>query len=139
MLYIAVTVLSIVGTLFGLAFLRFRAGAPPVKEGDAPSLLRGYAGWLGDGARALFDSGAPAKMLALYKTWVLRRYAGWRQWIFVALATSFGFCAASGFLFAVFRPSGDVRDPPALSRDGRRALRRQPGRPPSPEGRGLQA
>jgi hypothetical protein len=80
MLFIAVTVLSVLGTLFGLAFLRFRAG----------------------GARALFDSGTPAKAPALYKTWVVRRYAGWRQWIFVALVASFGFCAATGFFFAIF-------------------------------------
>lgn len=106
MLFVAVTVLSVMGTLVGLAFLRFRAGTSPAEEGEAPSLFRGYAGWLVDGARALFDSGAPAKALALYRTWVLRRYAGWKQWVFVALATSSGFCAASGFFFAVFIPRG---------------------------------
>jgi hypothetical protein len=106
MLFIAVTLLSVLGTLFGLTFLRFRAGAAPGEERDAPSFLRDSAGRFGDGVRAIFDSGTPAKALTLYKTWVLRRYPGWRQWIFVALVTSFGFCAASGFFFAIFVPRG---------------------------------
>jgi hypothetical protein len=106
MLFIAVTVLSGLGTLFGITFLRFRAGAARGEERDAPSLLRDYAGWLGGGTRALISSGTPAKGLALYKTRVIHRYPGWRQWVFVALATSFGFCAATGFFFAVFVPRG---------------------------------
>lgn len=106
MLFIAITVLSVLGILFGLTFLRFRAIPAAGEERNAPSRLRNYAGWLGDGARALFDSGIPAKALALYKTWTVRCYPGWRQWVFVALATSFGICAASGFFFAVFVPRG---------------------------------
>lgn len=106
MLFAALTVLSVLGMFFGLAFLRFRAGASPGEGQRAPSLFRDYPGWLGDGARTLFDPGIPAKALALYKAWVVPRYPGWRQWIFVTLATSFGFCAASGFFFVIFLPRG---------------------------------
>lgn len=106
MLYVIVTILFLIGTLFALTFLRFRAGAPSVEEGDRLSLLREYSGWLGDGVRALFEPGTRAKATGLYKSWVLRRYPGWRQWIFVALAASFALCAASGFFFAVFVPRG---------------------------------
>ncbi len=106
MLYVAVTILFLLGTLFGLTFLRFRAGAASEGEGDRLSLLREYSGWLGDGARAFFGSGTPAKVTALYKSWVLLRYPGWRQWVFVALAASFLACAATGFFFAVFVPRG---------------------------------
>jgi hypothetical protein len=106
MLYVSVTVLSLLGTLFGLTFLRFRAGAPSRAESDRLSLLREYSGWLGEGVRALFDPGTRAKATGLYKSWVLRRYPGWRQWVFVALAASFALCAASGIFFAVFVPRG---------------------------------
>jgi hypothetical protein len=106
MLYIAVSVLSLLGILFGLTFLRFRAGAASRQGRDLPSLFREYSGWLGDGVRDLFNRGTPAKALTLYEAWVVRRYPGWRQWVFFALATSFGFCAVSGFFFAVFVPRG---------------------------------
>jgi hypothetical protein len=106
MLFTALTVLSLLGIFFGLTFLRFRAGASPGEEHGASSRFRDYPGWLGDSARVLFNPGTPAKALALYKTWVVLRYPGWRQWIFVALATSFGFCAVSGFFFVIFVPRG---------------------------------
>ncbi len=106
MLFIAVTILSLLGVLFGRTFLRFRAGDAARRSSDLPSLLREYSGWLGDGVRSLLKAGTPAKALALYNDWVVRRYPGWRQWIFAAFAASFGFCAASGFFFAAFVPRG---------------------------------
>ncbi len=106
MLFIIVTVLALPGTLLGLTFLRFRAGTASAGKEVTASLLRDYAGWLGDGGRTLIDSGTPAKAVALYRTWVGCRYPGWRQWIFVALAASFALCAGIGLFFAVFVPRG---------------------------------
>jgi hypothetical protein len=106
MLFIAVTILSLLGVLFGRTFLRFRAGAVSPRSRELPSLLREYSGWLGDGVRALFEHATPARALALYKAWVVPRYPGWRQWAFIAFAASFAFCAATGIFFAIFVPRG---------------------------------
>jgi hypothetical protein len=56
--------------------------------------------------RSFFKPDFLSKLQAFYRTWVGKNYPGWRQWIFVALVISFGYCAASGFFFAIFVPRG---------------------------------
>ena len=102
MLFLVVSVLALIGVLFWRTFLRFLEAGHSRSLRDIPALVPEYAGWLGDRIRGLPRSATPAKARALYETWVLDRYPGWKQGIFAAFAVSFGFCAASGLVFAAF-------------------------------------
>lgn len=106
MFFIAVTVIALLGTLFGRTFLRFKAAAGTTAPGDTVGRLREYSGWLGDGIRALFEPGTAMKARSLYRGWVGARYPGWRQWVFAAMAASFALSAGTGLFFALFIPRG---------------------------------
>ena len=106
MLFIIITVLAVLGLAFRLTFIRFLSGTPSVDKRDLPALAGAYGEWLGDGMRSFFKPGFLIKVQTFYRTWVGQNYPGWRKWIFVALVVSFGYCAASGFFFAVFVPRG---------------------------------
>jgi hypothetical protein len=106
MLFIIITVLAVLGLAFKLTFFRFLSGLPPVDKRDLPALAGAYGEWLGDGMRSVFTPSFLIKVQAFYRTWVGQNYPGWRQWVFAALIVSFGYCAASGFFFAVFVPRG---------------------------------
>jgi hypothetical protein len=106
MLFIIITVLAVLGLTFRLTFFRFLSGTPPVDKRDLPALAGAYGEWLGDGMRSFFKPGFLIKVQVFYRTWVGQNYPGWRQWVFAALVVSFGYCAASGFFFAVFVPRG---------------------------------
>ena len=106
MVFIIVTVLAVLGLVFRLTFVRFLGGRDADRRAGAPSLLREYAGWFGDGVRGLFMGDFPGRAWTFMKTWLALNYAGWRQWVFWALAASFGFCVATGFAFALFTTRG---------------------------------
>jgi hypothetical protein len=106
MLFIIITVLTVLGLIFRLTFFRFLSGTPPVDKRGLPAPAGAYGEWLGDGVRSFFKPGFPIKVQVFYRTWVGQNYPGWRQWVFAALVVSFGYCAASGFFFAVFVPRG---------------------------------
>jgi hypothetical protein len=102
MLFLIIAVLVVLGILFLLTFLRFMSGLDPARRTWTPFQVRQYAGWLGDGVRGLISAETPGRALAFMKSWLAVNYPGWRQWAFWALALSFGLCAASGFVFALF-------------------------------------
>jgi hypothetical protein len=106
MLFIIITVLTVLGLIFRLTFFRFLSGTQPVDKRGLPALAGAYGEWLGDGIRSFFKPGFLIKVQVFYRTWVGQNYPGWRQWVFAALVVSFGYCAASGFFFAVFVPRG---------------------------------
>jgi hypothetical protein len=106
MLFIIITVLAVLGLAFRLTFFRFLSGTPSADKRDLPALAGAYGEWLGDGMRTFFKPGFLIKVQTFYRTWVGQNYPGWRQWVFAALVLSFGYCAASGFFFAIFVPRG---------------------------------
>ena len=106
MLFIIITVLTVLGLAFGLTFFRFLAGTPSVDKRDLFALAGAYGDWLGDGMRSFIKPGFLIRVAGFYRTWVGMNYPGWRQWVFAALVVSFGYCAASGFFFAIFVPRG---------------------------------
>jgi len=106
MLFIIITVLAVLGLAFGLTFFRFLAGTPSVDKRDLFALASAYGDWIGDGMRSFFKPGFLIRVQGSYRTWVGMNYPGWRQWVFAALVVSFGYCAASGFFFAIFVPRG---------------------------------
>jgi len=108
MLFIIITVLAVVGLAFTLTFFRFLSGSgtPSAGKRDLLALAGAYGEWLGEGMRAFLEPGFLVKIQAFFRTWAGQKYTGWRQWVFAALIVSFGYCAASGFFFAVFVPRG---------------------------------
>jgi hypothetical protein len=106
MVFIIITVLAVTGLTFRFTYVRFLSGIPSDRRTGLASVWREYAGWFGDGLRGLFDGDFPGRAWTFTKSWLAVNYPGWRQWIFWALAASFGFCAATGFAFAVFTKRG---------------------------------
>jgi len=106
MVFIIVTVLSVLGLAFLLTFIRFTAGKDPSRRTWNPFPAREYSGWLGDGTRGLFGPGFPGRARVFVRNWMSVNYPGWKQWVFWALAASFAFCAGTGFFFAFFFKNG---------------------------------
>ncbi len=106
MLFIIITVLAVLGLASTLTFFRFLSGKPAVDKRNLFALAGAHGEWLGGWIRTFFEPGFLIKVRAFYRTWVGQAYPGWRQWIFAALVVSFGYCAASGFFFALFVPGG---------------------------------
>lgn len=100
MVFIFITVLSVLGLVFWLTNARFAAKPP------APGKKADYFSWLWAGIRGLFKKETFKKGQKALDSWINSYYPGWTKWIFWALAASFVYQAASGFLFAVFSPRG---------------------------------
>jgi hypothetical protein len=106
MVFAIITVVTVLGLIFRLTFFRFLAGTDGARRAVVPSLLKEYAGWFGDGVRGIFTAVFPGKAWVFIRSWLAAEYPGWRQWVFWAMAVSFGYCAASGFIFALFTKRG---------------------------------
>ena len=101
MLFTIITVLTVLGLSFRLTSSRFMAKAPAAGEKTA-----GYFPWLWSGMKSLFNNKAFQKGQKIVSDWIKSYYPGWTKWIFLALAASLAYQAASGFLFAIFSPRG---------------------------------
>jgi hypothetical protein len=100
MVFIIITLLSVLGLVFWLTNARYAAKPP------APGKKADYFSWLWAGIRGLFKKEAFKKGQKFLDSWVNSYYPGWTKWIFWAFAASFVYQAASGFFFAVFSPRG---------------------------------
>jgi hypothetical protein len=100
MVFIIITVLSVLGLVFWLTNARFAAKPP------APGKKADYLSWLWAGIRGLFKKETFKKGQKVLDNWINSYYPGWTKWIFWAFAASFVYQAASGFLFSVFSPRG---------------------------------
>jgi hypothetical protein len=101
MLFTIITVLAVLGVSYRLTSMRFKAKS--TAAGIRPA---GYFPWLWSGMKSIFKKEAFQKGQRIVFDWIKNYYPGWTKWIFLALAASFVYQAASGLLFAVFSPRG---------------------------------
>jgi hypothetical protein len=101
MLFTIITVLAVLGVSYRLTSMRFKA-----KSTAAGKKAAGYFPWLWSGMKSIFKKEAFQKGQRIVSDWIKNYYPGWTKWIFLALAASFVYQAASGLLFAVFSPRG---------------------------------
>jgi len=101
MLFTIITVLAVLGLSYRLTSLRFRAKSPAAGKKAA-----GYFPWLWSWMKSILKKEAFQKGKSVVSGWIKNYYPGWTKWIFLALAASFVYQAASGLLFAIFSPRG---------------------------------
>lgn len=101
MLFTIIAVLAVLGVSYRLTSMRFKA-----KPTVAGIRAAGYFPWLWSGMKSIFKKEAFQKGKSIVSDWIKNYYPGWTKWIFLALAASFVYQAASGLLFAVFSPRG---------------------------------
>jgi hypothetical protein len=101
MVFTIITVLAVLGVSYRLTSIRFKAKSPAAGK-KAP----GYFSWLWSRMRSLLKKETFRKGQNVVTDWIKNYYPGWTKWIFLTLAASFVYQAASGLLFAVFSPRG---------------------------------
>jgi hypothetical protein len=97
MFFSLIAIVSLIGLILGLTFLRFRAEIAKKEK---------YFSWLGRGFARIFKPSGLKQLRALYENWVLLYYPGWTKWVFFCLVVSFCYLAASGFAFALLSSRG---------------------------------
>jgi len=101
MLFTIITVLAVLGLSYRLTSLRFRAKTPAAAKKGA-----GYFRWLWSWMKSILKRETFLKGQSVVSGWIKNYYPGWTKWIFLVLAASFVYQAASGLLFAVFSSRG---------------------------------
>jgi hypothetical protein len=101
MVFTIITVLAVLGVSYRLTSIRFKAKSPAAGK-KAP----GYFSWLWSRMRSLLKKETFRKGQNVVTDWIKNYYPGWTKWIFLTLAASFVYQAASGLFFAVFSPRG---------------------------------
>ena len=93
-----VTLLGLLGTAFGLTFLRYRGR----REDDK----RTYGAWLAGSIGAAFSADLISRTRGILADWTAARYPVWTKWVFFVLLASFAFQAMTGIFFEIFIPRG---------------------------------
>jgi hypothetical protein len=107
MFFRIVTIVSVLGLLSRLTYLRFVRHLVTSGRTLKRSLLLAFFSWLGERASGMFKlSAAWPSLRSLIKNWLDFYASSWMRWTVAALALSFLFLAASGFGFAVFTSRG---------------------------------
>lgn len=101
MLFTIITVLAVLGLSYRLTSLRFRAKTPAAAKKGAD-----YFRWLWSWMKSILKRETFLKSQRVVSGWIKNYYPGWTKWVFLALAASFVYQAASGLLFALFSPRG---------------------------------
>jgi hypothetical protein len=97
MLFSLIIIVSLIGIILGLTFLRFRAEI---------SKKENYFSWLGRGFAQIFRLSSLKRLRTIYENWISLYYPGWTKWVFFCLIVSFCYLAASGFAFALLSSRG---------------------------------
>jgi hypothetical protein len=92
------TLLGLLGTAFGLTFIRYRGRRKDDK--------RNYGEWLGESIGAAFSAAPASKARAGLSAWTSAHYPVWTKWIFFGLLVSFAFQALTGIFFEIFISRG---------------------------------
>lgn len=96
-----ITVVSVLGLLFGLSFYRFRNSTGDARKDAAGLSVAAYFSWLLRRISASFRISWIERLKKLYHERVVMRYPARERWIFIWLGVSFLYLAASGFLFSL--------------------------------------
>lgn len=89
-----ISLLGLLGTAFGLTFVRWRDRSAEDK--------RPYGNWLWANIRSLFTEDRWKSARARSAAWTSAYYPVWTKWVFFALLASFLYQAAAGLFFEIF-------------------------------------
>lgn len=107
MLFTTVAILSVGGTLLGLAFHRFRTTRPEARSSLLyVEILKKYLAWLALRTVQMSRRASPKAWRAYVEALPIWRLPVPDKWLHVCFFGSFLYLAASGFFFAVFVPRG---------------------------------
>lgn len=107
MLFAVLTVVTLTGAAFQRTYTRYKAQTDPATWTVAHRIKRpSYPSWLTARLSRLFSREGLTKLWTWFLDWTARYYPGWMRWVFLAVALSFLYLAASGFFYGVFVPRG---------------------------------
>jgi hypothetical protein len=92
------TLFGLLGTAFGLTFVRYRGR----RQDDE----RNYGEWLGESIGAAFSASPASKARAVLSAWTSAHYPVWTKWVFFGFLASFAFQALTGIVFEIFISRG---------------------------------
>jgi len=93
-----ISVVVLLGTVFGLTYARYRERPEDDK--------RTYGRWLGVKTRALFAAGTRKTSRKVLAEWLEAHYPAWTKWIFFALLAGLLTQALTGIFFEIFIARG---------------------------------
>lgn len=107
MLFTIVTLLSVAGTVLGLAFHRFWTSREEARSTILyAEIIRKFFAWLALRSIQMSRKASPEAWWAYVKNLPLWRAPDLEKWLYIGFYGSFLYLAASGFFFAVFIPRG---------------------------------
>lgn len=106
MLFRIITIVSVLGIIARLTYLRFLRKLLTSASTPNKSLFLSYFSWLGHRVSELSRPSPWPLLQAFFKKWLDRYHLLWMRWVMAGLVLSFSYLAASGFFFAVFTSRG---------------------------------